>query len=106
MVNSADKKLEKELKPVFAHENGHAVLAVLRNVQCLGIYFEKDGEEGRFCALFPRLIEGEDSRSDNRLVSAAGAAAELLVCGNSKSASPKQIQTLVQVWKQLRRWRG
>lgn len=76
-----EEKMEQEWGPVFAHESGHALMALLQGIPCSGIYFERG--DGKFCAV---LASPSDTMSnEDYLVSAAGVAAELLVYQNSNS---------------------
>jgi hypothetical protein len=44
-----DETMEAEWERAFAHESGHALMAVLQGIPCHGICFEKDS--GKFCTL-------------------------------------------------------
>lgn len=72
-----EREMELNWGPTFAHESGHALMALLQGIPCHGIYFERGEGGGRFCALFANS-SGRRSRKDY-LVSAAGVAAELLI---------------------------
>lgn len=61
----------------FAHESGHALMAVLQGIPCHGICFERDS--GKFRTLTPLPSPGELSKKDY-LVFAASTAAEILLC--------------------------
>ena len=78
---SWDEEIEAKLGPVFSHEGGHALMALIQSVPCEGIYFERESE--RFCALFPPSAGGRTEV--DYLVSAAGVAAELLNCPDRNS---------------------
>jgi hypothetical protein len=69
--------MEAEWERAFAHESGHALMAVLQGIPCHGICFEKDS--GTFCTLTPLPSPGELSKKDY-LFFAASTAAELLLC--------------------------
>jgi hypothetical protein len=79
-----EKKMEAEWGPVFVHESGHALMALLCEVPCHGIYLERGGEAGRFCSLIPP-VRPEQMSKKNYLVSAAGVAAEKLIYHNQES---------------------
>ncbi len=76
-----EQKMEQEWGAVFAHESGHALMALLKGIPCHGIYFERGG--GKFCAVF--ASPSDKWRNEDYLVSAAGVAAELLVYRNQNS---------------------
>jgi hypothetical protein len=78
-----EETMEQDWGPAFAHESGHALMALLQGIPCRGIYFERGADGGRFCAL---LADPSDKQSNkDYLVSAAGVAAELLVYPNRNS---------------------
>lgn len=78
-----EEKMEQDWGPVFAHESGHALMALLQGIPCHGVYFEKGTGGGRFCAL---SANPSDKRSNkDYLISAAGVAAELLIYPNQNS---------------------
>ena len=70
-----DEKMEQEWMAVFAHESGHAMMALLKGVPCYGIYFEKRPWE----VLRVFANPSDKWRHEDYVVSAAGVAAELLV---------------------------
>jgi hypothetical protein len=78
MVSAEERAIEELLEPVFVHESGHALVAALLSIPCDGISYQKDFDGGRFCAEFPGGHSAAVSKEEC-LVSAAGAAAELLV---------------------------
>ncbi len=84
--------MEAEWERAFAHESGHALMAVLQGIPCHGICFEKDS--GKFCTLTPLPSCGELSKKDY-LFFAASTAAELLLC---RFADPEVASTS---WTQL-----
>jgi hypothetical protein len=82
MMHDWERRMEEEWERPFVHESGHALMAVLQEVPCYGICYEKDC--GKFCCSFPPKPPGERAKKDY-LVSAAGAAAERLIYGNNDS---------------------
>ena len=82
MVNW-EEEMELNWGPTFAHESGHALMALLQGIPCHGIYFERGEDGGRFCALFANPSDQRSKSHD--LVSAAGVAAELLIYPNQNS---------------------
>jgi len=78
-----EEEMELNWGPTFAHESGHALMALLQGIPCHGIYFERDQDGGRFCASFANPSD-QRSKSDY-FVSAAGVAAELLIYPNQNS---------------------
>jgi hypothetical protein len=78
--------MEREWGPVFVHESGHALMAVLCEIECHGIYFERDAEKPRFCALTTPTAPANRTNKDY-LVSAAGVAAEKLIYHNESEGA-------------------
>jgi hypothetical protein len=72
---SWEQQMEAEWGPVLVHEGGHALMAILKEIPCHGIYFERG--TGRFCAITGSRSGGHSR--DDYLVSVAGAIAESLV---------------------------
>lgn len=83
MVNW-EEKMEEEWGPTFVHESGHALMAVLCEIPCHGICFERGGEGGKFCSVIPPTSPDQRSKKDF-LVLAAGVAAEKLIYHNQES---------------------
>lgn len=73
-----EQKMEEEWGPVFVHESGHALMAVLHKIECHGICFERGEGAGRFCAVIPPVSPEQRSKPD-LLVLAAGVAAERFI---------------------------
>jgi len=71
-----EEKMEQEWGPVFAHESGHALMALLQGIPCFAICAEK--EELMFCTSYAGSPADQMTHKDY-LVSAAGTAAERLV---------------------------
>jgi hypothetical protein len=80
MVNW-EQKMEQEWGRAFVHESGHALMAVLQEILCHGIYYQRTEKGGKFCTLIPPKAASERAKKDY-LFLAAGAAAETLVYGN------------------------
>jgi hypothetical protein len=76
--------MENDWKEALAHESGHALMAILHDIPCHGICFQREIDGGQFCALLGSSPE-ERSYADY-LVSAAGVAAELLIYPNQTSS--------------------
>jgi hypothetical protein len=74
--------MEEEWGHPFVHESGHALMAILQEIPCYGICYERDNE--KFCSIIPPNPSGERAKKDY-LVSAAGIAAELLIYGYNDS---------------------
>src|ERR1700734_323013 len=69
----------EELKSVAVHEAAHAVMAVLTDLPCWGIFLQGDGVVfEQFCCL---IKNGEPLGKGDYLQSAAGAAGELVFFG-------------------------
>jgi hypothetical protein len=79
-----EQKMEEEWGPVFVHESGHALMAVLHKIPCHGICFERGGDAGQFCAVIPPVSPKHRSKPDY-LVLAAGVAAERLIYPHKQS---------------------
>ena len=84
MGSAEDEEIEHELERVFVHESGHAFVATRLGIPCDGIYFQIGDDGGMFCAVFPGGSRSAVSKEDC-LVSAAGAAAELVFYPNRES---------------------
>jgi len=65
----------EQLKPIFVHESGHAVMAVLQGLPCSGIFLHSESDGVRFCAI---ATPHEPLTKGDYLQAAAGAAAELI----------------------------
>lgn len=70
-----EAEMEERWVPVFVHESGHALMAVLQGINCDGIFYEMDSK--KFCT----LVEGPTGEPSNKdyLCRAAGTAAECLI---------------------------
>jgi hypothetical protein len=79
-----EEKMEEEWGPTFVHESGHALMAVLCEIPCHGICFERGNEGGKFCSVIPTTSPEQRSKKDY-LVLAAGVAAEKLIYHNQES---------------------
>jgi hypothetical protein len=71
---------DEQLKIAAVHESSHAVMAVLRDLPCWGIFLqgEHDQVDVKFCCL---VTNGTPLEKSDYLHSAAGAAGELLFFG-------------------------
>jgi hypothetical protein len=63
-------------KRQFTHESGHALMCHLRQISCYGIAYDKS--DPRFCTLRELPEQGAPLTESQRLILAAGAAAEQL----------------------------
>ena len=61
-------------KRQFTHESGHALMCHLRQISCHGIAYDKS--EPRFCTLRALPEQGSSLTESDRLIFAAGVAAE------------------------------
>jgi hypothetical protein len=77
-----ERRMEEEWGRPFVHESGHALMAILQEIPCYGICYEKGS--GKFCCSFPPRLSGELAKKDY-MVSVAGTAAERVVYGNNDS---------------------
>jgi len=68
----------KELTWVALHEASHAVMAVLRDLPCWGIYVRGSGSGCMFCTI---VTSGQPLGKSDYLHSAAGAAGHVIVFG-------------------------
>ena len=68
-----------DVEQALVHESGHALMAVLQGITCLGICFDR--EEEKFCALGPPPKPPEQWSRQDYLFSAAGVAAEKVIYG-------------------------
>lgn len=75
------QKMEEVWGRAFVHESGHALMAVLQEIPCHGVCYERTESGGRFCTLGPPNPPGERKRKDY-LFLAAGCAAENLIYKN------------------------
>jgi hypothetical protein len=71
-----EEKMEQDWGPVFAHESGHALMALLHGIPCYTICAEK--KELMFCTSYAGSPPDQMTHKDY-LVSAAGTAAERLI---------------------------
>lgn len=72
-------RCELNLEQALVHESGHALMAVLQGIACLGICFDRS--ERKFCALGPPPKSPEQWSRQDYLFSAAGVAAEKVIYG-------------------------
>jgi hypothetical protein len=76
--------MEKEWGNAFVHESGHALVAVLKNIPCHGIYYEFLADGGKFCALANLPEQHADLSADHYIFLGSGSAAEQLIYGKDK----------------------
>src|SRR5271168_5052308 len=75
-----EEKMEEVYGRAFVHESGHALMAVLQEIPCHGIYYEKDSS--KFCALVEPLPPPSDLSKKHYLFLAASTAAEQITYGD------------------------
>ena len=71
--------MEEQWGRVFAHESGHALMAVLQGIACRGIYFDRT--EAKFCAV-PVMPEPSGYSREHYLILTSGSAAEIIIYGD------------------------
>lgn len=86
MVTDWEKVMEENWGRAFVHESGHALMAVLQNIPCHGIYFQKN--TNKFCALTNLPPESEYSKEHYLFLTASGAA-ERIIYGNEDEDGAK-----------------
>jgi hypothetical protein len=75
-----EEKMEEEYGRAFVHESGHALMAVLQEIPCHGICYEKDSS--KFCALIDPLPPPPDLSKKHYLFLVASSAAEQITYGD------------------------
>jgi hypothetical protein len=76
MVIDVSPEEFEQLKPIFVHESGHAVMAVLQGLPCSGIFLHSESDGVRFCCV---ATPNEPLTKGDYLEAAAGVGAELIL---------------------------
>jgi hypothetical protein len=83
--------MEREWGRAFVHESGHALMAVLQEISCHGIYYEKG--INKFCTLTNLPPASELSEKHYLFLTASGAA-ELIIYGDRDQSGADADKTL------------
>jgi hypothetical protein len=87
-MENIDAKMEREWGRAFVHESGHALMAVLQEIPCHGIFYEFHDDKGKFCTLADLPTPAEYSKG-HYLFLTASTAAELVIYGNQDDDAAK-----------------
>jgi hypothetical protein len=85
-ITDWEKKMEETWGRAFAHESGHALMAVLTDIPCNGICYSKTDK--KFCTQVMLPSSTEYSKS-HYLFLVAGSAAELIIYGDQDEGAAR-----------------
>jgi hypothetical protein len=91
MIIDVSEEEFEQLKRIFVHKSGHAVMAVLQGLPCSGIFLHSELDVGKFCCV---ATPHEPLTKGDYLEAAAGVAAELIVFEEfdvSRADSDRQV---------------
>jgi hypothetical protein len=92
-VKDWEKVLEEMWGRALVHESGHALMAVLEDIPCRGIHFDKT--DNKFCAITDLPQVSEYSKK-HYLFLTASSAAELVIYGNQDEDGAKSDRLAFQ----------